>query len=1287
MFRRNNSTNDSRASTGGGGNSSSRAFAEQVARQYEVPRAMTKERVTEFAQLAEQRTNQLIRLVTDDDQGVAGSVASTAVLRQQKENFEVYEMHDEKDELLIMKGVVRLQNTTCDEVMALMSGRTAMEVDAFLQDLLGAQYAAGQALHYTDVSVNEMEPAPEPNTPGTPQTPSGSKPTNSSLMVQWMALNDVHPQAPLREFFFMRYNQTFTNGNGGSSPLGGGASYGVSVFESIELPRCGPIFSQTHMQRQAFHKCGFLVEASDDKNSTTTRVTLFVTAPYRAPSLEQDRAWLLRLAGCIRLIPSAIVNRRIRRNQIRDRRNWHYRDTCSVCNGAFSMFTRRAHHCRICGAAVCSKCSAIRKDAQRSKFGGSTRVCMACLNGDQNGPNGASSTYDARSSSSGGAASSSRGSDGESFGTSSHVTLEEALAAFTIEPTLAANHVPVSPSSTSGSGRSEDDGNIYANTPFDYELTFNLGNPWPDAPRTSTEKERTERIKRLNLSEDFAKTVLRDLLDLARTTMNCPVAALSVVTKSTSLFVATIGLVGDQVPRDVGLDGHVLMSHDPLVSLDCRKDIRYTKNPLALAMGVQFFVGIPLIMKDTGVVVGAICLGDTKARKKVKGSDIRALQVIAARIVDKTDAHNNDMTENRPEGVRLLGFADQVARQYEVPRIMTKSRIQELAQVGEKRANQLIRWVSDDDQGVAGSAASGAVLRQQKENFEVYEMHDDKDDLLVMKGVVRLQNTSCDEVLALLSGRTAVEEDAFLQDLLGAQYAAGQALHYTDVNVEEAEPTPEPGTPGTPQSPRGSRPTKSSLMVEWMALNDVHPQAPLREFFYMRFNQSFSNGNGGNNPLGGGASYGVSVLESLDLPRCGPIFSQAHMQRQPLHKSGFVVEASEEKNSRTTRVSLFVTAPYRAPSLEQDRAWLLRLAGCVRLIPSAIVNRRIRRNQLRDRRTWHFRDSCSVCNGNFSMFTRRAHHCRICGAAVCSKCSAIRKEAQRFKFGGSTRVCMACLNGDQNGAKGTSSTYDNRSGVSRSSASESSRSDSECFGTSAHVTLEEALAGFTIEPTLAANRSPDSPSSASTSSVSMSGEDDGDVYANTPFSYELTFNKGNPWPDAPHTHTEKERVQRIQSLNLSEKFAKTILQDLLQLAATTVNCQVAALSVVTASTSLFVATLGLVGDQVPRDVGVDAHALMSEEPLVILDCRKDIRFAKNPLALSMGVQFFLGVPLVMTGTDVVVGAICIADTKARKKVKGSDLRALKLIATRIVEKMDAHNNEISKKAPEGVRLL
>ncbi|KAL4125646.1 hypothetical protein PRIC2_009227 [Phytophthora ramorum] len=637
------------------------------------------------------------------------------------------------------------------------------------------------------------------------------------------------------------------------------------------------------------------------------------------------------------------------------------------------------------------------------------------------------------------------------------------------------------------------------------------------------------------------------------------------------------------------------------------------------------------------------------------------------------------------------GFAEQVARQYEVPRTMTKERVKELAAVGERRANQLIRWITDDDQGVAGSAAASAVLRQQKENFTVYEMHDDRDDLLVMKGVVRLQNTTCDEVMALLTARTATEVDAYLQDMLGAQYAAGQALHYTDVSADSGnapEPVPEPGTPGTPatpQTPRGSQPTTASLMVQWLALNDVHPQAPMREFFFMRFNQIFANGNGGNNPLGGGASYGVSVMESLELPRCGPIFSQTHMQRQPLRKCGFVVEASEDKNSTTTRVSFFITAPYRAPSLEHDRAWLLRLAGCVRLIPSAIVNRRIRRNQLRDRRSWHFRDSCSVCSGAFSMFTRRAHHCRICGSAVCSKCSAIRKDAQRSKFAGSTRVCMACLNGDQNGAKG--STYDSvRSGVSRSSASSSRGSDSECFGSSAHVTLEEALAGFTIEPTLAANLA-GSPSNASSSGRSQGGEDDGDVYANTPFDYELTFTKGNPWPDAPLTSTEKERVKRIQTLNLSQDFANTTLRDLLDLARSTVNCPVAALSVVTASTSLFVTTIGLVGDQVPRDIGVDAHAIMSQEPLVVLDCRKDIRFAKNPLALSMQVQFFLGVPIFTKDKGVVVGAICIADTKARKKVKGSDLRALQLIASRIIDKMDAHNNEITKKVSQGVKLL
>lgn len=634
-------------------------------------------------------------------------------------------------------------------------------------------------------------------------------------------------------------------------------------------------------------------------------------------------------------------------------------------------------------------------------------------------------------------------------------------------------------------------------------------------------------------------------------------------------------------------------------------------------------------------------------------------------------------------------FAEQVARQYEVQRAMNRERVKELAAIGERRANQLIRFVTDGDQEVVGSAAVNAVLRQQKENFTIHEIHDIEDELLVMKGVVRLQNTTCDEVMALLSGRTASEVDTFLQDLLGAQHAAGQALHYTEVSADAGnapEPPTEPNTPLTPQTPCGSVPSSSSLMVQWMALNDVHPQAPLREFFFMRFNQVFSNR--GINSLGGGASYGVSVMESIELPRCGPIFSQNHMQRQSLRKSGFVVEASEDKSSITTRVTFFITAPYRSHSLEQDRAWLLRVAGCVRLVPSAIVNRRIRRNQLRDRRTWHFRNMCSVCGSNFSLFTRRAHHCRICGSSVCSKCSAIR---QRSKFSSSTRVCMACLNGDQNGGYGSSGAYESRNGVARSSDSggaSSSRgsSDGECFGSVAHVTLEEALAGFTIEPTLAAEMSR-CRSNSSSSSLSQAESGSGDVCANTPFDYELTFLKGNPWPDAPLTSTEEERIQVIQRLNLSQDFANTIIRGLLELACATINCHVAAVSVVTKSTSLFVTTIGLVGDQVPRDVGVDAHAIMSREPLVVLDIRKDIRFAKNPLALSMQVNFFLGIPIFIKETGVVVGALCFVDKDARKRMRGSDLRALQLIAARMMEKMDAQNNEMTEKIPEGVRLL
>ena len=55
--------------------------------------------------------------------------------------------------------------------------------------------------------------------------------------------------------------------------------------------------------------------------------------------------------------------------------------------------------------------------------------------------------------------------------------------------------------------------------------------------------------------------------------------------------------------------------------------------------------------------------------------------------------------------------------------------------------------------------------------------------------------------------------------------------------------------------------------------------------------------------------------------------------------------------------------------------------------------------------------SCQVCSKNFSMFTRR-HHCRVCGACICSNCA--KKTALPQFEGKQELVCLDCLKKAQN---------------------------------------------------------------------------------------------------------------------------------------------------------------------------------------------------------------------------------------------------------------------------------
>ncbi|KAL4160320.1 hypothetical protein PRNP1_000890 [Phytophthora ramorum] len=53
-------------------------------------------------------------------------------------------------------------------------------------------------------------------------------------------------------------------------------------------------------------------------------------------------------------------------------------------------------------------------------------------------------------------------------------------------------------------------------------------------------------------------------------------------------------------------------------------------------------------------------------------------------------------------------------------------------------------------------------------------------------------------------------------------------------------------------------------------------------------------------------------------------------------------------------------------------------------------------------------DSCLCCGNDFSIWTRRRHHCRACGELVCGECSPFYVRLPELGYKGRVRVCTHC---------------------------------------------------------------------------------------------------------------------------------------------------------------------------------------------------------------------------------------------------------------------------------------
>jgi hypothetical protein len=123
------------------------------------------------------------------------------------------------------------------------------------------------------------------------------------------------------------------------------------------------------------------------------------------------------------------------------------------------------------------------------------------------------------------------------------------------------------------------------------------------------------------------------------------------------------------------------------------------------------------------------------------------------------------------------------------------------------------------------------------------------------------------------------------------------------------------------------------------------------------------------------------------------------------------------------------------------------------------------------------------------------------------------------------------------------------------------------------------------------------------------------------------------------------------------------------LAARLFDVPISIVSIVDFDRIWFKSHFGVDDDEIGRDGGLCASAVLHDEPWVVTDARTDVRAMANPLvAGEMGIQFYAGVPL-RTSDGHNLGTLCVLDYKPRP-ITETETRNLEDLAAMVMSELE-----------------
>ena len=138
-----------------------------------------------------------------------------------------------------------------------------------------------------------------------------------------------------------------------------------------------------------------------------------------------------------------------------------------------------------------------------------------------------------------------------------------------------------------------------------------------------------------------------------------------------------------------------------------------------------------------------------------------------------------------------------------------------------------------------------------------------------------------------------------------------------------------------------------------------------------------------------------------------------------------------------------------------------------------------------------------------------------------------------------------------------------------------------------------------------------------------------------------------PRPEEPDSAAEAQRLAALRRYDILDTPPDGAFDRITELAADLFEVPIAIISLVDHDRIWFKSHHGLDAEQISRDAGLCASAILHDEPWILPDARKDIHALANPLvAGAFGLRFYAGIPL-RTHDGFNLGTLCVIDREPR----------------------------------------